>query len=126
MKKEKKAKATLEDAIIFRTSVNDKTNYIAKAVELGMSLSELIHSLLKNIKLPDRQNEKQLFEALSQLTREINAIGNNINQVTVAIHQIKNSQKMQLDEFEQFNFLLQQYLLKRDELRDVIYKAMFP
>lgn len=50
----------------------------------------------------------------------MNQIGRNINQVTVAIHQIKNSEKMEDGEFQAFNRLLRVYLSKQEIFKEAL------
>lgn len=57
-------------------------------------------------------------------TREMNSIGNNINQNTVAIYQIKNGQRVEAGDLAQFNSLLQEYIASRDELRGLLSKTL--
>jgi len=113
------------DAVInFRLNKKIKTALKATAKEKGISLTDLLMAKLKGQPVPDRVYDKNLFASIDQLTRELNSIGNNINQSTIAIHQIKNSQKMEAGDFKQFNSLLQQYLNSSDHLRDLLSKTL--
>jgi len=96
----------------------------AEAKAKGISLTELLKARLYAQRIPDRVYDKGIFASIDQLTREMNSIGNNINQSTIAIHQIKNSQKMEAGDFKQFNALLQQYIATREELRDLLSKTL--
>lgn len=97
---------------------------MTKAKEMGVPLTELIIKLLKGQNVPDRKNQEQLFYHLSTITKEINMIGKNINQATTAIHQINNSNKMEMGEFSSFMALLNQYNNKQEELKLYISKIL--
>ena len=82
----------LDTKIILRVATADKKKYKIKAKDLGISLSELVLTLLDGLPPPDREQHKSLYVFLNKLTTEMNHIGNNINQVTRVIHQIKNTE----------------------------------
>lgn len=110
--------------IIFRTNKKTKFALQTLAKEKGISLTELILARLNGQQVPDRMYDKSIFESIDKLTRVMNSIGNNINQTTIAIHQIKNSQKMETGDFKQFNSLLQQYLMTSNQLRELLSKTL--
>lgn len=110
--------------IIFRTNKKTKSALQSEAKGKGISLTELIMARLNGQQVPDRVYDKNIFESIDKLTREMNSIGNNINQSTIAIHQIKNSQKMEAGDFKQFNSLLQQYLITSNQLRELLLKTL--
>lgn len=121
----KKSESEKATAIIkFRIKGKEKAALQAEARDKGISLTELVKARLYGRPVRDRVYDKGIFESIEKLTREMNSIGNNINQSTIAIHQIKNSQKMELGDFRQFNVLLQQYIGSRDELRDLLSKTL--
>ena len=110
--------------IIFRTNKKTKSAFQAIAKEKGISLTELIMARLNGQRVPDRVYDKSIFTSIDKLTREMNSIGNNINQSTRAIHQIKNSHKMEAGDFKQFNELLQNYLMISTQLRELLSKTL--
>ena len=121
----KKSELEKADAIIkFRIKGKEKSVLQAEAKGKGISLTELLKARLYGQRVPDRVYDKAIFESIYKLTQEINSIGNNINQSTIAIHQIKNSQKIEAGDFKQFNSLLQQYLNSRDRLCDLLSKTL--
>ena len=110
--------------IIFRIKGKEKVALQAEAKGKGISLTELLKARVNGRRAPDRVYDKNIFESIDKLTREMNSIGNNINQSTIAIHQIKNSQKMEAGDFKQFNMLLQQYIASREDLRELLSKTL--
>lgn len=84
----------------------------------------IIH-LLDGIQVSDRKNQQQLFDHISKLTREMNMVGKNINQATMALHQINNSNKIEMDEFRIFMDLLNEFISKQDELKTGLNKIIF-
>lgn len=111
--------------IHFRVSADKKREIKKIAGKAGLSITELILSRLENIQLKDYEKEDKFLLKLNELTQELGFIGNNINQVTVAIHQIKNSQRIEHGEFQEFNKLLEQYLARRNELSESLQKIFF-
>ncbi len=121
----KKSESEKSGAIIkFRIKGKEKTALQTEAKAKGISLTELLKAKLYGQPVPDRKYDKNLFESIDKLTREMNSIGNNINQSTIALHQINNSQKMEAGDFRQFNELLKQYIGTRDELRLLLSKTL--
>ncbi len=121
----KKSEAEKASAIIkFRIKGKEKELLQAEAKGKGISLTELLKARLYGRPAGDRVYDKNLFASIDKLTREMNSIGNNINQSTIAIHQIKNSQKIEARDFKQFNSLLQQYIGTRDQLRELLSKTL--
>lgn len=87
----KKPEADRASSIIkFRIKGKEKVALQAEAKGRGISLTELVKARIHSRPVRDRIYNKALFESIDRLTREMNSIGNNINQSTVAIHQIKN------------------------------------
>jgi hypothetical protein len=97
----------------------------ALAKEKDISITELTLSALKGQPLRDYTQEKQFLQYLLGLTKELNYIGHNINQVTIAIHQINNGHKIPGHELEQFNALMQQYIESRDTLSKQFAELFF-
>lgn len=115
-----------QDARIeIRVWKNDKIRFIANAKKLGIPLTEMIIHLLDGIQVTDRKTQQQLFDHISKLTREMNMIGKNINQATTALHQINNSNKIEINEFKVFKDLLHEYISKQDELKTGLNKIIF-
>jgi hypothetical protein len=111
--------------INIRISEEDKATFRKMAEEKSTSITELILSGLKGLPVRDYTHEKQFLQYLFNLTKELNYLGNNINQVTIAIHQINNGHKIPANEFAAFNALLRQYLESRDILSKQISEIFF-
>ncbi len=116
---------TADARIELRVWKEDKKLFMAKAKEIGIPLTELIIRSLKGQNLPDRKNQEELFYQLSSITKEINMIGKNINQATIAIHQINNNSKMEIGDFRAFIALLGDYNIKQEELKLSINRILF-
>ena len=89
-----KSESEKASAVIkFRIKGKEKAALQAEAKEKGIGLTELLKARLYGRPTRDKVYDKSNFESIDRLTREMNSIGNNINQSTITIHQIKNSQK---------------------------------
>jgi|GWRWMinimDraft_15_1066023.scaffolds.fasta_scaffold19582_2 hypothetical protein len=95
------------------------------ALTRGMTMTDIIHYRLHNLPIPDYTHERALFGHIQALTREINHIGNNINQVTTNLHILRKNRQYPGREIMQFNSLFQTYLDKRDELKASIDKLIY-
>jgi hypothetical protein len=115
----------LESIIKFRIRATEKGILKSKAKELGITMTEFIVTSMKGDVVQDRASQKLLYGYLSKLTKEINLIGKNINQATLAIHQIKNSDKMEQGDYDRFNSLLKELNSKEDELKETIKSIIF-
>ena len=108
-----------------RISEEQKTEVHKLAKERGLSITELILIRLKDLPLKDYTHEKQFLPHLLNLTKELHYIGNNINQVTVAIHHIKNGHEIPAGELEVFNTLLSEYSKSREVLSKQLATIFF-
>ena len=110
----------------FRCSPAEKRRYQQMAKEKGIDLTKLIKLRLDGDQpIKDYTLEKQFFGQLHELTKEMGHIGNNINQVTMVLHQINNSQKIEEGEYRELAELLKQYMESRDKLSHELQKAFF-
>ena len=111
------------DAVIrFRLRKNLKKNLQEEAKGRGITLTELILSRVKGSKVRDRKNEEKIISVIADFTREFNKIGNNINQIAVAIHQIKNEHRIEAGQFAEISNALEAYNDRIDYLRSSIHK----
>jgi len=69
--------------------------------------------------------EKEKFLAMHALCKEINYIGKNINQITIAIRQIKSDRKIEDGEFMKLVKELKVYNEKRNEISELLGKELF-
>jgi ribosomal 50S subunit-associated protein YjgA (DUF615 family) len=92
----------------------------------GLSLTELIRLRLRDLPVPDRTEQQRRFEAIHALTREMQYIGHNINQVTVAIHRANRRGQSFGAALERFEGLLQAYLDTRERLRILLEQYQQP
>jgi len=120
-----KEKTNSDARIEIRVWKDDKVEFMAKADKLGLTLTELIILLLKGNAIPDRKNQKQLYQHLSSITKEMNLIGKNINQLTTAIHQINNNNKMQTDEFKALTTVLKKIYWPKRGAQTITWKNCF-
>lgn len=114
-----------QDQLNIRLTKKDKKWIKERAKKAGQTVTDLVINSLQSVPVKDYQLEKEFFLQLNRLTKELGYIGNNINQVTIAIHQIKNSHKMDQGDFAEFNRLMQQYMAKRNELSEKLQKVFF-
>ena len=111
------------DAVIrFRVRKNLKKNLQDEAKGRGITLTELIISRVKGSKVRDRKNEEKIISVIADFTREFNKIGNNINQIAVAIHQIKNEHRIEVGQFAEITNTIEAYNERIDSLRSSIHK----
>ena len=113
-----------DNMIWLRLSKSDKQKIKKIAKENGLSMSELV--LLRCMGKPVvNKIDYNLFKAsIHQASQEINAIGNNINQVTHAIH-ICNKKGISVEQqLKQYNELMALYLMAHEELRALLKAAL--
>ena len=111
---------------IFRMPHDELEKVRRTARAHGITLTELIRLRLRDLPLPDRTVEQERFTSIHALTREMQHIGHNINQVTAAIHR---ANKMNLPiggEIQRFSVLLESYLTSRESLRSLLEKYLQP
>ena len=131
-KREEEARANQEQAvtkqgnadavILFRVRKNLKASLKDEARSRGITLTELILSRVKGTKVRDRKNEEKIITVIADFTREFNQIGNNINQIAVAIHQIKNEHRIETGQFAEITNTIDAYNERIDSLRSSILK----
>ena len=95
------------------------------ALSRGMTMTDIIVHRLHNLPVPDYTHEKELFGLIQGLTREMNHIGNNINQVTTNLHILRKTNRHPGQEIMQFNKLFLTYLEKREDLKVCLDKLIY-
>jgi hypothetical protein len=111
--------------LYIRVSEDKKKELKRAANRCGLTISELIMNRIENLPVKDYQKENEFLMKLNELTQALGYIGNNINQATVAIHQIKISNRLDGGEIGEFNKLMHQYLERRNELSENLQKLFF-
>lgn len=107
-----------------RCCEKDKLEIQNNAVSLGMTVTELIIKRCKDLPVRDRGMERKIYQAMMELTTEMNYIGKNINQAVVAIHNLKFVDGQQNERLDKFNALFKEYLSKRDHISAVLENAV--
>ena len=121
MKNNKSKKGTF---LIVRMKASDKTDLKDLAKKRGITLSGLVLSCLANKSVPDFSSRLKLLQSIGELVKEIKAIGNNINQATIAIHLIKHGRKIASDEYRQLSESIDKYHVKEQEIKMLLNKLM--
>lgn len=109
----------------FRMTKSLKEKLKKQAKELGTSMRKIIEHKIEDTPLPDNKIKKEQFEAIHALCKEINYIGKNINQLTIAIRLIKSDRKIEDGEFSMLMRELGKYNDKRNEISDLLGKNLF-
>ena len=94
MKTNIKAVAKKSGRLEIRIAKSDKERLEKMATLFGISMAEIITNLIKDIPITDRKMNREKFQAVHSLCKEINYIGNNINQITIALRQIRTDKKI--------------------------------
>ena len=95
------------------------------AKERDLSMREVIEHGIENIPVVDNRFKKEKFAAIHALCKEINYIGKNINQLTIAIRQIRSASKIDEGEFLGLTHELEKYNAKRNEISELLGKHLF-
>jgi hypothetical protein len=110
--------------LVVRMKAADKAALKALVKKRDITLSSLVLTCLANKQVPDHYARLQVLSGIDLLTREMNAIGNNINQATIAIHLIKNGNKIPDGEYQQFTNAVTEYQLKEREIKKLLQKIV--
>lgn len=110
--------------LVVRMKNTDKAGLKTVAKQRGITLSKLVLSCLANKSVPDFSSRLKLLEGIGGLVREISAIGNNINQATIAIHQIKHGRKIAAGEYRQLVESIEKYRIQELEIKKLLNKLM--
>ena len=95
------------------------------ARDMDLSMREVIEHGIENIPLVNNRIRKEKFDAVRALCKEINYIGKNINQLTIAIRQIRSDKKIEDGEFAMLLQELKRYNAKRNEIGELLGKSLF-
>jgi hypothetical protein len=108
-----------------RLTKSQKEELEKQAEELGLTMTEFIEHRIENTPLVDNRTKREEFAAIHTLCKEINYIGKNINQLTIAIRQIKADRKIEDGEFTMLVRELEKYNGKRNEISELLGKNLF-
>lgn len=108
-----------------RLSSPKKVELKKLATELGVTMTEVIERKIGDMPLVDNKLKKEQFASVYALCKEINYIGKNINQLTIAIRQIRSDKKMEEGEFSMLVHELEKYNEKRNEISELLGKNLF-
>ena len=78
-----------------RLSSPKKVELKKLATELGVTMTEVIERKIGDMPLVDNKLKQEQFASVYALCKEINYIGKNINQLTIAIRQIRSDKKIE-------------------------------
>lgn len=115
---------TKEGKLSMRITQADKIFYTNLSKKLGYkSLSDFILQRLKNIPIINYEVERYRWDAVRELSKEINAIGNNINQIAKEFNLLKAGHSLSEEVIKKLSFELEFYEVKRAELLNVFSKT---
>lgn len=124
MKKKNKG-VSRSQRLDLRLTKSKKEELKKQADDLGLTMTEIIERRLKKAFLVDNRTKKEEFAAIHALCKEINYIGKNINQITIAIRQIKADRKIEDGEYKMVMLELEKYNEKRNEISELLGKKLF-
>ena len=108
-----------------RITEANKKRIEEKASSFGISMAEIVTNLINDIPITDRKIKDERFHAVYCLCKEINYIGNNINQITIALRQIRADKKIPDGEYEMIEEQLKKYNEKRNEISELLTRNLF-
>ena len=109
----------------FRMTKRLKEKLKQQENEMKISMRKVIEYKIENIPVVDHRLKIEKFIAIHALCKEINYIGKNINQITIAIRQIKSDRKIEDGEFLMLVQELKNYNEKRNEISELLGKELF-
>lgn len=116
---------TKEGRLSMRITEADKIFYTNLSKKLGYkSLSDFILQRLKNIPIINYEVERYRWDSVRELSREINAIGKNINQITKEFNLLKAGHSLSVEVIKKLSSELEFYEMKRTELLNVLSKTV--
>jgi hypothetical protein len=109
----------------FRLTKSQKEELEKQADKFGLTMTEIIEHRIESTPLVDNRIKREEFAAIHALCKEINYIGKNINQITIAIRQIKADRKIEDGEYKMIMRELEKYNEKRNEISELLGKNLF-
>lgn len=120
-----KKKDNAEAVIKCRVTKEQKLKISALAKERGITMTELLLNNATGSNTRNRIFDAAAFSAVATVSKEMNHIGNNLNQVTLALHQINKGSKIEVGEYHELNVLLNQYVQSRETLKELLLGIQF-
>ena len=111
--------------INFRMTKSLKAKLKQQADEMCISMREIIERRIEDMPIADNRTKKEKFAAIHALCKEINYIGKNINQITIALRQINANKKIEDGDFLMLVQELKKYNEKRNEISELLGKNLF-
>ena len=115
--------ARIQMNLRIKKDLKERLHSMAK--ERDLSMREVIENGIENIPLVDNRLKKEQFASIYALCKEINYIGKNINQLTIAIRQIRSDKKIEEGEFSMLIHEMEKYNEKRNEISELLGKNLF-
>jgi len=109
-----------DERLEFRISAKAKMKLRSTSEEYGLSMGTILNNLIEGLPVDNIKEKHFQFMAVHNLATEINYIGKNINQVTVALRQIASDRRIEDGEFAMMNKLIIAYEAKLNEVKTVI------
>ena len=110
--------------LVVRLGDSDKKMIRRLADEVGLTMTELVLAKCKGGAIRNKTEYNRYRASIHLLTREINAIGNNINQAVHAMHANNINGVPNDGELKKFNGLIEAYLHAHEELRGLLKKTL--
>ena len=108
-----------------RITEANKKHLEERANSFGITMAEIITGFIDGSPVVDKKTKNEKFQAIHTLCKEINYIGKNINQITIAIRQINSGKKIEDGEFKILAQELKKYNEKQDEISELLGKNLF-
>jgi|GEM_PF-2167654 len=109
-----------DERLEFRISAKAKMKLRSTSEEYGLSMGTILNNLIEGLPVDNIKEKHFQFMAIHNLATEINYIGKNINQVTVALRQIASERRIEDGEFEMLSKLIIKYETKLSEVKAVV------
>lgn len=121
LKMMKKKDANLrEHRMEFRITASAKNKLKSTSDEYELTMATILDKLIEGMPVDNIKERHFQFMAVNNLAREINYIGKNINQITVAIRQISSDKKIEDGEIQMLKEIMETYLIRLPEVKAVI------
>ncbi len=103
MTKSKDNRYNKQSVIRIRINDTEKVHLKEVAKRNSVTLTDLVLAGIRNVRIRDSKKHSEILQAFELLTKAINHVGNNINQATVSIHQLRISGLRESGQVDAFN-----------------------